>query len=93
MRLFGDDRVGTAIAISQKRFPAGAVEVALARGDAFPDALTGGSLPDGPVLLLPEPCTLPEAVTDEIARLDPTTVIALGGPGAVCDKVLDAARR
>lgn len=92
VRLAGGSRIETALAISKERFPAGAVEVALARGDAFPDALAGGSLPLGPVLLLPDPCTLPEAVAGEIERLNPTTVIALGGESAVCERVLESAR-
>ena len=50
----------------------------------------GGTLTDGPILLVPT-CELPAVVADELARLHPGEVIALGGPAAVCDDVLTAA--
>ncbi len=34
---------------------------------------------------------MPTVVLDEIARLDPAEVIALGGEGAICDATLAAA--
>ena len=81
----------TAVAISQFMFPNGADRVYLARADAYADALAGASLTGGPILLVPQCGTVPTAVLNEITRLDPTYVTALGGPGAVCDAVLQAA--
>lgn len=92
-RLGGEDRIGTAVFISQFQFPEGPVEVLyLARSDVFIDAITGGILEGGPILLVP-PCgtPVPQIVKDEIARLQPKKIIALGGDQAICDATLDEA--
>ncbi len=91
-RLAGPTRIDTAIAISQRQFPAGAATAYLARADVVVDAVAGGVLTDGPILLVPSCGTLPPQVAEEIARLDPARVLALGGESAVCQAVLDAAR-
>lgn len=90
-RLGGGDRFSTAVAIAQFRNPRGAAEVYLARADEFPDALAGGKLPLGPILLVPSCGEVPAVVMAEIARLNPSRVTALGGQRAICDEVLDAA--
>lgn len=92
-RLAGEDRFQTAARISRHAFPQGAAEVYLARADSFPDALAGGALTEGPVLLVPGCAAIPQVVKDEIRRLDPSKVIALGGASAVCEAVLDEALR
>jgi len=90
-RIAGDDRFATALALSRYQFPDGADEVYLARSDLNPDALVGGSLTRGPILLVPSCGELPTAVKAEIDRLDPVKVVALGGPDAVCEDILDQA--
>ena len=87
-RLAGSDRFTTAVAISRTSFPNGAPVVYLARADAYADALAGGSLTRGPVLLVPRCGTVPASVEAEVARLGPVEVVALGGPSAICDAVL-----
>lgn len=87
-RLAGADRYATAVEISERAFPESAPVVYVARADAFADALAGGSLTDGPVLLVPSCGTVPAVVRAEIRRLAPSEIIALGGTGAVCDAVL-----
>lgn len=88
-RIAGNDRYTTAVAISQEAFPDGARAVYLARADGFADALAGSALANrGPVLLVPQCGAVPEAVIAEVNRLQPLEVQALGGPGAVCDAVL-----
>lgn len=87
-RLAGAGRIETAIAISKAAFPNGATEVYLSRQDVNPDALVGGALTKGPILLVPTCGTLPPVVAAEIRRLDPARVIALGGPNTVCDDIL-----
>lgn len=87
-RLAGDNRILTAIEISERSFPTGSDVVYLARSDVFADAVAGGSLTDGPILLVPSCGDLPEAVGDEIGRLGPDEVIALGGAAAICDSML-----
>lgn len=89
-RLAGATRIDTAVAIAQRAFPDGAVAAYLANADEPVDAVAGGSLTDGPVLLVPH-CALPDAVRQELARLAPQEVLALGGAAAVCDEVLHAA--
>lgn len=93
-RLAGAERYSSAVAISQWAYPSasGASVVYLARGDEFADALTAGSLSDGPVLLTRGGCgDVPGSVLAEIRRIDPDQVVALGGPGAVCDVALQTA--
>lgn len=88
LRLAGPDRVATAIEISRYGFPDGADEVYLAGVDATPDALAAGALTGGPLLLVPRCGSVPQLVLDEIARLGPDRVIALGGDRAVNPDVL-----
>lgn len=93
-RLAGGTRTETSVAISQAQFadPADATTVYLARNDVFADAAVGGALTDGPILIVPSCGETPEAVSDEIGRLDVETVIALGGDAAICQELLaDAA--
>ena len=87
-RLAGADRFATAVAISRSAFPNGAPVVYVARADAYADALAGGALTRGPVLLVPRCGTVPASVKAEVARLGPVEVVALGGASAVCDAVL-----
>lgn len=91
-RLAGPDRWATAVAISRAAYPDGAPVAYLARGaDPLVDALAGGALTDGPVLLVPGCGGVPAAVLHEVERLDPDRVVALGGPAAICDGNLAAA--
>lgn len=86
-RLAGTNRFDTAIAISQAAFPGGAEVVYLANGGTLVDAVAGGALTDGPVLLV-STCSVPDGVAAEIERLSPGHVVALGGSAAICDEVL-----
>ena len=88
-RLEGRDRMVTSTRISQERFPDGADVLYLARQDLFADAVAGGVLTDGPILLVPSCGTPPQEVLDEVERVDPDTVFALGGEVAICDDTLE----
>lgn len=90
-RYAGASRIHTAVAISQNAFPGGAEEVYLARADVFADAVVGGSLADGPILLVHRDADVAEEVRAEIDRVDPDRVIALGGTAAVAQTVLEDA--
>ena len=90
-RYAGSSRFETAVAISQAQFPDGAGRAFIARADVFADAVAGGSLTRGPVLLVPSCGSLPAPVAAEISRLKVTEVFALGGTAAVCDAMLASA--
>lgn len=88
-RIAGETRIETAVEVSQVAFPEGSETVHLARADVFADALAAGPLTDaGPILLVPSCDDVPQAVLDEVQRLDPTTIRVLGGSAAVCDDVV-----
>lgn len=94
-RLGGGDRFGTAVTVSEATHPDPdeVGEVLLVTGGRFPDALAGGPVAAslGAPVLLATADALPESTTAELARLDPETVTALGGPGAISDEVLEQA--
>lgn len=87
-RLAGADRIGTAVAVSQSSFQAGAAgAVVLASAGNYPDALVGAPLAaarNAP-LLLTQGAALPAATLTEIQRVLRAggTVDILGGTGAV----------
>lgn len=92
-RIAGADRYETSAAISAQMFPAGAAVAYLANGAVFPDALSAASVASGvggPILLT-ETTSLPETARLELERLRPSTLIVLGGTGAVADDVAGAA--
>ncbi len=92
-QIFGQDAIGTAIAVSQVEFPTvgSAKAVVLARSDFFSDALAGGPLAaamGGPLLITPGASlstSLDPRVQAEIQRVLPggDTVYILGGDLAV----------
>jgi putative cell wall-binding protein len=88
-RLAGPDRYATAAAVSSATFDP-AVNVAyVAVGDNFPDALAAGPLAargPGPILLV-QPTSIPAATAAELSRLEPKSIVILGGTGAVSDTV------
>ena len=91
-RLAGADRIGTSVAIARRQFPDGAARVYLASAaDGAPDAVVAGTLTGGPILLVPGDGPLPTVVRDEIARLSPGQVVAVGGSAAISNDVLATA--
>ena len=96
-RLYGQDAIATAIAVSQAAFPApdSAKAVVLARSDFFSDALAGGPLAaqlGGPLLVTPGASissTLDPRVQAEIQRVLPkgATVYILGGDLALSPSI------
>ena len=92
-RVAAGDRIGTAVAVSQRFFPT-ADHVVLARADGFADALAGSPLAGlrGAPVLLTTPSALPTAVGEEITRLGATAATILGGEAAVGEAVADQLR-
>jgi putative cell wall-binding protein len=84
VRRSGADRYATSVAISRGAFGPGTSAVFLATGETFPDALAAAAVAGvvpSPVLLVHHDC-IPGAVDDEIDRLDPDTIVVLGGTSA-----------
>lgn len=87
-RISGSTRVATAAAIAASQFPSGAKTIYLARADKYADALAGGALSDGPVLLVSSTSADINVVRNYIAASPATQVIALGGTAAISDWLL-----
>lgn len=84
-RLWGEGRYDTAAAVSEDAFPDGAATVFIATGFDFPDALAAGpvaGMTNAPILLV-QPDAIPQATADELRRLDPDSIVILGGDVAV----------
>ena len=82
-RLAGADRYATSAAVSATFGSASTVYIATGRN--FPDALGGGPVAGrapGPLLLVPG-TSVPPSVAAELRRLDPSSVVILGGTGVV----------
>jgi putative cell wall-binding protein len=91
-RQWGNDRYGTAAAVSSKAFPDGADNVFLASGTSFPDAMAGASFAaalHGPILLVTQ-TAVPSATSGELSRLHPTTITLLGGTSVIGNGVAQA---
>lgn len=88
-RLAGDDRFGTAAAISS-RFNAGVPAVYIATGTNYPDALSASAVAgaEGVPLLLVLPDSIPAVVWAELQRLAPVKIIVVGGSTTVGEAVV-----
>lgn len=87
-QLAGTNRYETSVAISRHVYPSSAENVYLARGDVLADALSAGSLPGGPIVLV-NPNGSNDAAARYVSALKVSgKVIALGGPGVVSDSAL-----
>lgn len=86
-RLAGASRYETAVEVSRFAFPNRAYRVILSNANVQVDALPGSQLSGGPILYVPADGPVPQIVLDEVARLNPTEVIVLGGAFAVSDDV------
>lgn len=89
-RLSGSDRFATAVAVSQRYYPASGVPVVyVANGFNFPDALSAApaAARQGGPLLVVRPDSIPDTISAELDRLAPQKIVVVGGPGAVTDAV------
>lgn len=86
-RLSGVDRYEVSANISKKISSLGVNSdtVVIARGDLYPDALSGVPLAyrEHTALLLTSPSSLPASIQEEIRRRSPSKAIILGGTAAV----------
>ena len=94
-RLGGTDRYGTSVSITRQWFAQpSAPTVYVASGENYPDALAAGAAAGNrrsPVMLARKG-EIPQAVLDEIRRLQPSRIILLGGEGALSAHVEAQAR-
>lgn len=94
-RISGLDRYETSAKISQRSFPNHIKTVVLASGENFADSLVAGSLANkenAPVLLTQKE-KLPQAIKDEVDRLNPEQIIIVGGEKSVNVKGLKNVKR
>jgi hypothetical protein len=80
LRDAGDDRVGTAVALSRAAYT-GSASVVLAPAEGYVPALLASPLAavaHAPVLLIPDTASPPEHLVEEIRRLDATSAVAVG---------------
>lgn len=92
-RLAGSNRYQTAARVSQAVWGPETRTVILASGEDFADSLVAGPLAvslDAPVLITPAH-RLDGAISSELARLSPDSIIIVGGPRAVTETVAVAA--
>jgi putative cell wall-binding protein len=98
-RIAGEDRFETAAKLSQRTFTATNGTVYLGSGLGFTEILAGSAAAGrdkSPLLLVPGTgpnAGLPLTVATELKRLNPRTVVILGGSGLVASSVVDAVRR
>lgn len=91
VRLSGEDRYETSIAVSSATYPTGAPVVYVAVGESFPDGLAAApaaAQAGGPLLLTPT-AGLPESVRAEIQRLAPGRIVVVGDTGVIPQRVVE----
>ncbi|NMW88681.1 cell wall-binding repeat-containing protein [Mobiluncus curtisii] len=95
-RWAGTDRYDTAIQVALKGWAdkngenPSAATVYVSNGASLVDAIAGGVLKNGPMLLVNGDKAVQSKVADAIKKLNAGKVIALGGTGAVSDEALKA---
>lgn len=89
IRLDGRDRYETAINICQQGWPGGLGTIVIARGDDFPDALSGVpfAFNNEATILLTNSSSLNPEVVSEIKRLKASKAYILGSLDAISDRV------
>jgi type VII secretion-associated serine protease mycosin len=94
-RVAGADRYATAVNLSASTFAANSVRtVYVAAGTSFPDGLAAGpvaGLQGSPLLLVPSHF-VPDSVSTELRRLDPSQVVIIGGASIVNESVREQIR-
>ncbi len=88
-RWSGADRYATSAAISARSYPPGVNVAYLASGRVFTDALSGAPVAGktrGPVLLV-DTTSVPSVISAELQRLNPDSVVILGGTSTISSGV------
>ena len=89
-RVAGDDRYLTSVAASQAAFPSGADTVLVVAGTASVDGAVAASMAASLAapLLYVQAGSIPAAISAELRRLQPSSIIVIGGAGVVSDAVV-----
>ncbi|WP_151526795.1 cell wall-binding repeat-containing protein [Serinicoccus kebangsaanensis] len=93
-RLSGSDRYATAARVSARFHSPRVPVVYVAAGATFPDALSAGPAADrqgGPVLFVRR-TDIPGSTAQELRRLQPRSIVVVGGSGVVDNRVVEALR-
>ena len=92
-RIGGTDRYETSALISKATFEPGVDVAYIASGVDYPDALAGGAVAGlkGAPVLLTKANSIPDVITTELDRLNPKSIVILGGESAVSAAVKTAA--
>jgi putative cell wall-binding protein len=88
-RVAGPDRFATAALISASSFAPGVPVAFVATGATFPDAVAAGAAgaaAGGPVLLVTQ-SSIPAAVVAELTRLQPRSIVIVGGTASVAESL------
>ncbi|MFB2583007.1 cell wall-binding repeat-containing protein [Herbiconiux sp. P15] len=91
-RIAGADRYEVSVNTSKEGFPDGADTVYVVSGEKFPDALSAApaaATDDAPILLTTA-ASLPPVVLAELERLDPSSIVVVGGTSSVTPAVQTA---
>jgi putative cell wall-binding protein len=93
-RLAGADRFVTSVELSKSLYTGPVPVVYITTGASFPDALSAApaAAAQGGPLLLTYPGELPASVRAELARLQPTKIVVVGGDAAVSPSVVQQLR-
>ncbi|HTS14957.1 MAG TPA: cell wall-binding repeat-containing protein, partial [Candidatus Sulfotelmatobacter sp.] len=92
-RMAGADRYETAADLSRDTFLPGVPLAFIASGLNYPDGMAGGAVAGefgAPLLFVGQ--TMPAATLAELQRLQPGTIVILGGPGVVSTALEDQLR-
>jgi putative cell wall-binding protein len=98
-RVAGEDRFETAVQLSRRTFSGATRTVYLGSGLGFTEILAGSAAAGrdkSPLLLVPGSgpnAGLPASVALELKRLNPSTIVILGGSGLVAGAIVDAVKR
>ncbi|MEG2789567.1 MAG: cell wall-binding repeat-containing protein [Romboutsia sp.] len=88
-KLIGDNRFETAVKISKQGWENGSNKVILVSGNAIADGITATPLAttcDAPILLTNKD-QLPQSTKDELARLNPSDIMIIGGDSVISTRL------
>lgn len=94
-RLSGEDRYVTSLSIAKRYISDNSINIVLAKGEDFPDALSGGALAaknDLPILLTSKE-NISYKIRSYFDELKAQDIYILGGIGAISDNVKDSIKK